>query len=351
MLNNFLSSIYLRYLFVILIAFELLFIGMDYLGVSNKLPDSANLKMLYSFYIGASALKITLPIAIVFAVIAAKIHLIRKNELVAIYSLGVNKVTVLLPFLMISFLAALIFSVAQGIFIYDAKDKATGILKGKYIHDKASNLFLKYNESYIYIKQLYPLQKRAEGIDIYEVDGQDLQRKISAEKAFFINNSWLLYNVEITKKPTVNGLQPKGIIVTEHDTLDVLKGFKPSIMDSVHEWKENLSFSEVVSILALLIEQDISTDRIRGLFYANYIVPFFAPLFVIIVFFAVPISMRFFNLAFFSSLAVFTTLGGWGVIFTLSQLASTGTLHPELAVLFPFIAVSIFAGLLFKKHL
>ncbi|MCV6607502.1 MAG: LptF/LptG family permease, partial [Campylobacterales bacterium] len=320
------------------------------MGVSHKLPDSANLKMLYSMYIGLSALKITLPISVVFGVVAAKIHLIRKNELVALYSIGAQRTTVLMPFIIISTVIIFFFVSLQGVFFHDVEERAQGILKGKYFSSNSKDLFLKYDSSYVYIKDLSPILKKATNIEIYRVNNKELVSKTTGKKAFFINDSWLLYDVEIVNKPVVNGIQQEGISIQKLDTLKALSGFKPTVMDTVHEGKSTLSFVETIGAFALLHGQDISTERIRGVFYANYLVPFFAPLMVIIVFFTVPISVRFFNLALFSSAAVFITLAGWGVIFTSSQLATTGTLNPEIAVILPFVLLSIFVWKLFKKN-
>lgn len=351
MLNGFLSSIYIRYVTVILLSFELLFVGMDYMGAAHSLPDSANLRLLYAMHIGLGAFKITLPISVVFGVIVAKIHMIRKNELIAIYSLGADKIEALKPFVIISFVVITLFVVLQGNFFYDSKEQSSAIIKNKYFHSDSKNLFLKYDNSYVYIKNLSPILKRAETIEIFELKEKELVRKISAKKGFFINNSWLLYDVKVVNKPVVNGIQQEGITINNLETMRALVGFKPSVMDTVHDGKTTLSFYETLSAFILLFEQDISTDKIRGVFYSNYLSPYFSVLMVVIIFFMVPISVRFFNLALFSSVAVFTTLAGWGVIFTISQLAISGTLNPELAIVFPFLVTLSVTGYLIKKNI
>ena len=113
MLNSYIFGLYFKYFLIILFALELFYVGVDYISVAPKLPDSANLKLLYVIHMMASALKITLPLSLVFGMIGAKIHLIRANELVVIYALGVSRRKVLKPFIFTSFAISLIYILAN----------------------------------------------------------------------------------------------------------------------------------------------------------------------------------------------------------------------------------------------
>lgn len=334
-----------------LFTFELLFLGADYIENGSKLDVSANLKLLYTYYVATSALKITLPIATTFAVIATKIHLITKNELVAIYSLGSTRSRALLPLFSASLTISFVYVLLHGLYFYDSQNKAEEIVGGKPTSGIVKNMFLKYDDNYIFIKKLFSVQKRAKGFEIFVMNGDDMVEKIDAKSGRFVDDEWILKGVTRTIKTELGGLKKKRLRVVKQDQIKTLKGFLPSIMNSVYDTQATPSFRDSFDSFLLLVAQNISTQSIRSLVYANYIVPFFAPLFCVVIFFVVPISVRFFNLAIFSSVAVFLSLCVWGVIFILSQLAITGSTNPELAIIMPLVLSTIFASYLFRKHL
>jgi len=350
LLGRYLAGIYLRYTLLILVALELLMSGMDYIGAQDKLPDSANLKMLYLIFKGSAALKVTLPISVVFGVIVTKIHLIRRNELVATYALGASRSRVLQPFFLSSLTLSLIYVSAYFTAFTQFEEKAEAIKQNRYFSSSTNDLFLKYDESYIYIERLFPLKKEAEGVRIFQLENKELKRYVEAKFARFEEGAWRFPKAKIIEKPKVFGLQKEGIKILEINDYRALEGFKPEIMDTVFEGKTSFMIHDAALAIWLLWDQGIDTTRIRGVFYGLIFLPLFAPIFVVVIFFTVPISSRFFNLALFSSAAVFLTLAGWGLLFTLSQLSISGTLLPELAILLPFAAAVMFAGYLFKKE-
>ncbi len=187
-------------------------------------------------------------------------------------------------------------------------------------------------------------------MEILEVEGGDLVRHISAQRAFFRRNAWQLEGVKQVSKPAVSGLQKEGIRIVRYPHYEALVGFRPEIMDSVYEGRSAFSLIDAARAWHLFSDQQISTDRIRGVFYSGLLFPLFAPIFVVIMFFFVPVSPRFFNVAFFSSMAVLVSLGGWGSLYALSQLARNGTLSAELALVLPFVVSLLIAGYLVRKE-
>ncbi len=89
---------------------QVFFIGMDLMQNFKKLPDSANLQILYVIFKFLYAINYTLPLSVVFALIASKFYLIRSNELVSLYALGISKRRLLTPFFFTSL--ALIFFIS-----------------------------------------------------------------------------------------------------------------------------------------------------------------------------------------------------------------------------------------------
>ena len=350
MLNAYIFRLYLKYFLIILLALELFYVGFDYLGVYKSLPGSANLKMLYLIFTGGTALQLTLPLSLIFGMIAAKIYLIRFNELVSLYALGASRTAVLRPFILIAATASVLTVAAYTTPFAYFEDRAEAIRNGTFFASSTEDLFLKFNEDYIYIHRLYPLEKAAADIRIFEMKENRLHKIFSSEGAVFEDGAWTLHQVRSVTKPPVSGLQEEGIVIENFATFRALEGFKPEIMDSVHEGSADLSIIDAVNALWLLWNQEVNLERIRGSLYAMVLLPLFAPLILTILFFFVPISNRFFNLALFSSGAVLATLASFGMLFALSKLAQSGTVYPEAAVLIPFLVVAGTAFRVYRKH-
>ncbi len=350
MLNRYIARLYVRYILLILGALVAFFVGMDMVSENERLPDSANLTLLYVLFQALYSLELILPLSLVFGAIAAKIHLIRMNELVASYALGASRLRVLFPFVAVALLFSMAYVAMTTTPLAYAGDRARAIKQDRFFVSSTHQLFFKFDSSFVYIDELLPLQNEARGVEILEVSGGDLVRHIRAERAFFRQNAWQLESVEQINKPPVSGLQEAGIDRLWYPHYEALRGFRPEIMDNVYEGRSAFSLIDAARAWQLFSNQQISTDRIRGVFYSGLLFPLFAPIFVVIMFFFVPISPRFFNVAIFSSMAVLVTLGGWGSLYALSQLARTGTLSPELALLLPFALSFLVAGYLVKKE-
>lgn len=350
MLTAYIFRLYFKYFLIILLALELFYVGFDYLGAHKSLPSSANLKMLYAIFVAGTALQLTLPLSLIFGMIATKIYLIRFNELVSLYALGATRTAVLRPFVLVSTVAAVVTVAAYTTPFAYFEDRAEAIRKGTFFVSSTEELFLKFDNSYIYINKLYPLEKAASDIRIFDMEENRLRKIYSSKGAVFEDGAWTLHDVRAVTKPPVTGLQEEGIVIEHFDKLRALDGFKPEIMDSVHEGTADLSILDAVAALWLLKDQDVNLERIRGSLYAMTLLPLFAPLVLILLFFFVPVSVRFFNLALFSSMAVLATLASFGMLFALSKLAQSGTVYPEAAVLLPFLVTAGAALYIYRKH-
>ena len=106
---RYISIHYLKYFSVILIALVLFMVGFDYMGNADKLDMSANLVVIYLVYKSFYAVKLLLPLSLIFAMISTKILLIRSNALVSFYSLGYSRVDILKPFVVVSTIIIIIF--------------------------------------------------------------------------------------------------------------------------------------------------------------------------------------------------------------------------------------------------
>ncbi|MDR1451426.1 MAG: LptF/LptG family permease [Helicobacteraceae bacterium] len=343
--------LYFRYAVLIAAALTAFFVGMDILSNAARLPDSANLILLFGLFRAARALDIILPLSLVFGAIATNIHLIRLNELVAVYSLGASRYKALKPFIVVSALISCGYiALCSTQFVY-LGDKAEAIKQNRDFSTITQNLFVRYDNRFIYIQELLPLQNEARGLDILEVKDGDLTRVIRAKKANFKDGAWLLSDASIATKPSNLTLGGLGMAVEERENMIDLHGFRPDIMDTIYEQKFSYSLIDAARAWALFANQDINTYRIRSILYAAIVFPLFAPLFVALVFAYAPISPRFFNMAMYSSLSVLLVLVVWGALYSLAQTAKNGALSPEIALLLPFAFALVIAGFLLKRKM
>ncbi|WP_281951367.1 LptF/LptG family permease [Nitrosophilus kaiyonis] len=347
MLNRYLSFLYIKYFFIILSALIIFFVGLDFLQNAKSLPNSANLQILYILYKSFYAIDILLPITIVFAMISTKISLIRSNELVAIYSIGYDKKSVIKPLFVLSFLITLFYILLHTTSFSYANENADNIKKHKFLTSATQNLFFKYNNYYIYFKKLYPFRKEAKDIKIFLMKDHKLEEIIRAKSAFFKNNSWKIENATIVKK--IDNKNPK-LKILKSKNIDILQGFKPKILDRVYEGKTSFSIIDAILAIKLLKEQNINIQKIKAVLYSQIIYPFFAPFLMVILFYFVPITQRIASITIFSFGAIIFSLSIWGVLYALVRLSFTGVLIPEITTLLPISTLFIISLLFYKKY-
>ncbi len=346
---KYLTFLYLKYFFIVLISLELFFIGIDFMQNFKKIPDSANIQILYLFYNSLYALNFTTPLSLILALIIVKVVLIKTNELIAFYSLGYSKNQILKPLFLTSlFISIFYISLNLSEFAY-AKDKAEAILKNKYMLNSKSDLFLKYFDNYIYFGRLYPIQKRVEDVKIFVTKDGSLTQIIKAKEAKFLDNKWIVENAILINKPQNFTVDSK-ISIEKKDSFYILDGFKPKIIDNVYEAKASFSIIDAIDAIKLLTTQNININKIKAILLSITIFPLFSPIIVMIIFYFTPISHRFFNLLVFSSSSIFITLGVWGFLYSLTKLSISGVIIPEIAIVLPILGLSIFAFLLYLKN-
>ncbi len=342
MAKRYILKLYLKYFFLILFALILFFVALDFLQAVKSLPDSANLKLLYITYKAFYAIDTLLPITLIFAMIALKVQLIRSNELVAFYSLGIGKKEIIKPLFLSATLITVIYIFLHTTSFAYANEYAKNIRKFHSLSSVTKNLFFKFNDSYVFFKELLPLRKMAKEIKIYTLKDDELESITEAERGYFRQEAWYLKDARVVKNL-------KDRIDIRKKDVKTLVGYKPQILDSVYEGKANITLVDAIYALKLFKEQKIDITRIKSVIYANLFYPFFAPLLLVIIFYFVPVSARISNLNLFTFGAILTSLIVWGVLFMMVKLAFNGALSPEAAILMPIFLLALVAFYLYKK--
>lgn len=348
-LTQYILKKYLLNFIIVLISLELFFVGIDLLQTYKKLPDSANLQLLYLLYNSFFTLTLALPLSIVFGWIITLVIFIKNNELVAFNAVGSTSYNIYSPVIKISLFLLTLLVLLQATPLAYSYEQKRKIANGEYFTNTKSDIFLKYNDNYIYFKKLYPLEKKAEGIHIYKIKDKDIVQSIVAKNAYFQNNRWYVVDAKILNKPKEMNLIGSKLDIKYEKFLHTLDGFKPKILDNVYETKSNFSILDAASALILLSNQGITTDKIRGALYNQIFVPFFVMPILMLIFAYASLNSRFFNVGRFTSLSIFGTLIVWGVFFMLFKFTSGGIVIPEISILLPII-LWIIGSLIFYKR-
>ncbi|WP_121628703.1 LptF/LptG family permease [Poseidonibacter antarcticus] len=350
-LTKYILKKYLLNFIIVLISLELFFVGIDFLQNFKKLPDSANLQLLYVLYNGFFTLTLALPLSIVFGWIVTLVIFIKNNELVAFNALGSRSKDIYAPVVKISLFLITLLILMQATPLAYSYEQKRKILHNEYFTSTKTDIFLKYNNNYVYFKKLYPLEKKAEGIYIYKIENSDIIQSIVAKNAYFQNNKWYVVDAKVMNKPSNLKLDTAKLEIKYEKFLNTLEGFKPKILDNVYEAKSNFSILDAVSALILLTNQEINTDKIRGALYNQVIVSFFVIPILLLIFAYASLNSRFFNIGKFTSISIFGTLIIWGIFFMLFKFTNGGILIPEISILVPFILWIVGSLVFYKKKI
>lgn len=338
---RYLAKLYIRNLLAILFGLSFAFAAIDYFQHVQQLNVSSNYKILYIFYMWQEALGLLYPLAIVFAVIMTKLALVKNNTMGALHAFGYTKKRLFIPLLTVASLTYLIFTLLHTTEFSYAKDKAAVLLKNELHTYEVNDLFFKYNDTFVYIKNLDPVAKEIEDITIFKVEGYQVRYTINAPTAIFNGKEWDARNATLKTHIYKNGELEK-YSVEHKESIKTLQGYKPKIIESLYEGKA-LNIIDAFNTWRLLKKQHLNSDKIRAALYDKIVVPFFAIALLLILFFKLPFHARMMNIGSTVALSLGATFVIWGILFGLNQIGSNGVLAPELTAILPIVLLWLYA--------
>jgi lipopolysaccharide export system permease protein len=338
---SYLAKHYFKNLLSILFGLSFAFASIDYFQNAQKLSISGSYKILYIYYMWQQALGLLYPLAIVFALIMTKMSFIRSNTMGALHAFGYSKRRLLNPLLFVSILVYLAFSYLHTTEFSYAKDKAKLVLDNQIDAYNVNNLFFKYNDTFVYISKLDPIQQEIFDITIFKVEGYQVRYTIKSPKASFDGYEWNAINATI-KTHIYKNDQLIRYEVTHKQNIKTLEGYKPKIIESLYEGKA-LNIIDAYNTWELLTQQKLSSDKIRAVFYDKVFVPLFSIALLIILFFKLPFHARMMNVGRIVAFSLGVTFMIWGVLFGLNQIGTNGVLIPEFTAILPIIILWVYA--------
>jgi len=337
----YLTKHYIKNLFSILFGLAFAFAAIDYFQHIGQLDVSGNYKILYIFYMWQEALGLLYPLAIVFALIMSKLALVKNNTMGALHAFGYSKKRLLIPLMIVAVFTYGIFTFLHTTEFSYAKNKAAALLKNELHTYDVNDLFFKYNDTFVYIHKLDPIEKKIQDMTIFRVQGDQVRSTIHASTTVFNGNEWDAQNATIKTHNYIQGVLRK-YTVTHEKSIKTLKGYKPKIIESLHEGKA-LNIIDAYHTWKLLEKQNLNSEKIRASLYDKVVVPLFSLALLLILFFKLPFHARMMSIGAVIALSLGVTFVIWGILFGLGQIGANGVLSPELATIAPIVLLWSYA--------
>jgi len=336
-----LISLYIKNFLVIIVSLVSFFVFIDFMFNKDKLPDSFNLEFLYAFYQAGNATLLIYPLSLLFAMIITALDLVKKNELIALLSLGYSIKKLYKPFFIFSFFVTCSFIGFQ-FTKYSLFAQNANFIKNMDFSNKTNkNLFFKFTDKIIFIKKINIYSKSANGIKFFKMNNNRVKKIYFVKKAIFTNNEW--YSDDILLKEIKNNK-----IIIKHIKGGFLRGFKPNILNKL-ETKSNMTLREAVEALFFLKKEDINTNFIKAYIY-NAIIPPLSFLFLMaILFFKVPIHTRISNIKLYILISLLSAVLLWALFLLCRKMALNGILSPDIVFFTPFLLLLVLAIYYFRK--
>ncbi len=338
---RYLSRLYIKNLLAMLFGLSTAFAVIDYFQHIDRLNVSSNYQILYIFYMWQEALGMLYPLAIVFAVIMTKLAMVKSNTMGALHAFGYNKKRLFFPLFVVAAITYSIFVSLQTTEFSYARDKAQLLLENQINAYDVNDMFFKYDDTFVYIEKLDPIQKKIENITIFKVEDYQVRYTIQAPYAVYGNNEWEAKDAILKQHIYKHGKLEKYRV--EHKKhIVTLHGYKPKIITSLHEGKA-LNILDAYDTWMLFEKQNLNSDKIRAVLYNKTIVPLFAIALSLILFFKLPFLARMMSLGLVIASSLGTTFIIWGILFGLNQMGQNGVLLPEITAILPIVLLWIYA--------
>lgn len=341
--------LYFKYFVILFVALTLFYVGIDILTNLKSMPASANLKLLYFGLTSLTAVNYVLPLSLIFALIASEFSMIRSNELVSFYALGIDKNRLIKPPFYIAFAITFIYVGLNFTPFAYAYEYGRNIVKLSNLSRTSSDIFLKFEGKFVYMDSLNPISGEAKDVRIFDINGSNLRSATFGLSARFVDDLWLVKQAKIVNLPQNIKLGEKGLDIKRLGELKTLENFKPKTIENAAAESSAITIPDAVDYIQAFKNEGIGLNSVKTTLYNLAFSPFFAPFMVLIIYYFLPVTGRFFNLALKSFIFTIASLCVWGALFVMMRFARNGVISPEIGVLLPVILLGAYAFYLHFK--
>lgn len=341
--------LYFKYFVILFVALTLFYVGIDILTNLKSMPASANLKLLYFGLTSLTAVNYVLPLSLIFALIASEFSMIRSNELVSFYALGIDKNRLIKPPFYIALTITFVYVGLNFTPFAYAYEYGRNIVKLSNLSRTSSDIFLKFEGKFVYMDSLNPISGEAKDVRIFDINGSNLRSATFGLSARFVDDFWLVKQAKIVNLPQNIKLGEKGLDIKRLGELKTLENFKPKTIENAAAESSAITIPDAVDYIQAFKNEGIGLNSVKTTLYNLAFSPFFAPFMVLIIYYFLPVTGRFFNLALKSFIFTIASLCVWGALFVMMRFARNGVISPEIGVLFPVILLGAYAFYLHFK--
>ena len=341
--------LYFKYFVILFVALTLFYVGIDILTNLKSMPASANLKLLYFGLTSLTAVNYVLPLSLIFALIASEFSLIRSNELVSFYALGIDNNRLIPPPFYIALAITFIYVGLNFTPFAYAYEYGRNIVKLSNLSRTSSDIFLKFEGKFVYMDSLNPISGEAKDVRIFDINGSNLRSATFGLSARFVDDLWLVKQAKIVNLPQNIKLGEKGLDIKRLGELKTLENFKPKTIENAAAESSAITIPDAVDYIQAFKNEGIGLNSVKTTLYNLAFSPFFAPFMVLIIYYFLPVTGRFFNLALKSFIFTIASLCVWGALFVMMRFARNGVISPEIGVLLPVILLGAYAFYLHFK--
>ncbi len=341
--------LYFKYFVILFVALTLFYVGIDILTNLKSMPASANLKLLYFGLTSLTAVNYVLPLSLIFALIASEFSMIRSNELVSFYALGIDKNRLIKPPFYIALTITFVYVGLNFTPFAYAYEYGRNIVKLSNLSRTSSDIFLKFEGKFVYMDSLNPISGEAKDVRIFDINGSNLHSATFGLSARFVDDLWLVKQAKIVNLPQNIKLGEKGLDIKRLGELKTLENFKPKTIENAAAESSAITIPDAVDYIQAFKNEGIGLNSVKTTLYNLAFSPFFAPFMVLIIYYFLPVTGRFFNLALKSFIFTIASLCVWGALFVMMRFARNGVISPEIGVLLPVILLGAYAFYLHFK--
>jgi len=332
---------YLKDFLLLLLALTFVVTLIDFIQHVSSI-NGINRQFLYFIYTAANSSTIVYPLALVFAAIMTLSRFINRNHLTVLGSFGYAKKALLKPLLFAAFgVYSLIVLLSFTQFAYSG-DSAQAVLDKRQLFHSVENLFFKYNDSFVYVKELDVANKVLKDITIYTIDDRKISDIKRVKSATFKDGAWLAEGI-VQESFILNNGVPQGYRVQRVENEMILKGYFPKVIRSLYEGKR-MSIPDGIKALRLLHEQGVDSSKVVAALYEKLVMPLFAPILIFIILLYTPISKRYMSSVKYYLLGAGSAILVWVVLYGANILTLNGVLpalftQPIIIILLLAVAI------------
>jgi len=312
---------------ILLLGLSFAVVFIDFLQYSQKIPGGANQKVLYAFYTWEYMLVLIYPLVILFALAWTQVNFIYRNTFVSLFSFGYSRGEVLLPFLTVATAIYLFFVALHTTPFAQGRDMARAILNSAK-EEKVRDLFFKYNDTFVFVKQLDPVRKELYDGMIFRLKGRHVVATTRFPSARFHGERWIAPEAVIRDKRFDARGNVLGFRDREVKRLIVLEGYRPRIFRQIYEGR-SLTLQDGFAAWRLLARQGLSADKIKSTLYNTLVMPLFSLAMLVILFFKTPPYHRFVRKERLWVALLGSSMLVWALLFALYRLGVNGAINPD----------------------